>query len=624
MKVNLDYYYIEKIIIKTKELSMSMINKSFNNLINNLKNQSWVRNGLKNQTASFSQTTSLLNESKRSEQLSELQDFMDSDRFKIRVKNKDGSFDTKSLPRPYTAEQVLPLRGLNPDSYATATRTANKFWDRLSNMDLSSSDYLFTWGVNNPDQLRQMVEQGVQAGYVSGWTISSAGTNETGKRPDLSLWPYDQAGKWTKNLRRNLEDAEIIRESNNYEHVSKDIDYDIPLIIDVESYSGLRLMEMVHGVIESGGSAVHLEDQSSDNKKCGHMGGKSIVPLATHIDNLMAIRLASDIAQVPLVTISRTDSLGAELMTGFQDPRDEEFLIARLDKDKFLSDGFFTGTREEHWNKLQEMGWILPYKEDASGKILTYEGEISQKARKVLSNYKSCSVFEDKYYKLQDFAYRMGFNNLDSRISASIFSQLLNYDYVKAERGMPDIHGNTHNIQELYRVRKGVDIAKARCLATAPYADVLWIETSTPNFEDAKEIAQAVHEVFPDQIMSYNMSPSFNWEKNFRDQFGSDWEKHLQDFQVEMAKVGYKYQFITLAGHHVNEDSMAKAAKGLKESGMHFYSQSIQGPEETKLKEHQSNTGSKVSDLRKTLFTGGFSETTTNASDSDTSVQFKN
>ena len=611
---------------------MYTLNRSFSNLITNLKTQPWVKNNIKNnisgisQIAQFSQTRPLLNDSKRSQQLEDLKSFMDSDRFKVKVKKQNGDIVTKDVPRPYTAEQILPLVGLNPDSYSTATRTANKFWNKLSDMDINSNEHLFTWGVNNPDQLRQMVEQGVEAGYVSGWTISSAGTNETGKRPDLSLWPYDQAAKWTKNLRRNLQDAERIRESNNYEHVSKDIDYDIPLIIDVESYSGLRLMEMVHGVIEAGGSAVHLEDQSSDNKKCGHMGGKSIVPLATHIDNLMAIRLASDIAQVPLVTISRTDSLGADLMTGFQDSRDKKFLIAKVDKAEFLSDGMYTGVQEQHWNQLLNIGWILPEKKDASGKVITFEGELSPSARKIIDAYKrGVSLFEDRAFHIQDFANRMGLGEhaTNRSLSHSIFSRLLSYDYVKTQREMEDIHGHTHNIEELYRVRKGVEIATERCLATAPYADVLWIETSTPNFEEAKQIAQSVHEVFPDQIMSYNMSPSFNWEKNFKDQFGSDWEKHLKDFQVEMAKVGYKYQFITLAGHHVNEDSMAKAAKGLKESGMHFYSQSIQSPEEDKLKEHQSNTGSKVSDLRKTLFTGGFSETTTNAGDSDTSVQFK-
>lgn len=592
---------------------MSTLNRAFsNNFLKTLQTQPWVKSG----ASSFSTSAA-----SKEDRLKSLSDFMSSDRFSVNVKGDDGKVVSKPMPRPYTAEQILPLTSSLPKTYETATRTANKFWKRLSSMDLNSDDYLFTWGVNNPDQLRQMVEQGVEAGYVSGWTISSAGTNATGKRPDLSLWPYDQAGKWTKNLRRTLEDAQIIREVNENDHVPADVDYDIPLIIDVESYSGLRLMEMVHGVIEAGGSAVHLEDQSSDNKKCGHMGGKSIVPTATHIDNLMAIRLASDLAKVPLVTISRTDSLGAELLTGFQDSRDEPFLIPQVDKAKFLQDRTLSGIGESHWQKLLEMGWVQQEQVDASGKVLVYEGELSSAARSCLDQFKASTDNALRQKLLASFANGLGMSEHNKMVNM-ILAELLNHDYVKTQRPMGDIHGATHQVQELYRVRKGTEIAKARCLASAPYADILWIETSTPNFEQAREIAQAVHEVFPDQIMSYNMSPSFNWEKNFKDQFGSDWEKHLHDFQVEMARVGYKYQFITLAGHHVNEDSMAKASKGLKKDGMHFYSQSIQSPEEPKLKEHQSNTGSKVSDLRKTLFTGGFSETTTKASDSDTSTQF--
>ncbi|QQK81012.1 isocitrate lyase [Salicibibacter cibi] len=351
----------------------------------------------------------------------------------------------QGVKRPYTAEDVVRLRGSLQIEHTLARKGSEKLWDSLKN-----EDYVNSLGALTGNQAVQQVKAGLKAIYLSGWQVA-ADANLAGEMyPDQSLYPVNSVPQVVKRINNALVRADQIQHMEG----KGDLDYFAPIVADAEAGFGgqLNVFELMKAMIEAGASGVHLEDQLASEKKCGHLGGKVLIPTQNAVRNLVSARLAADVSGVPTVLLARTDADAADLITNDVDPADAEFI---------------TGER-------------------------TDEG--------------------------------------------------------------------------FYRTRAGIDQAIARGLAYAPYADLIWCETSTPNLEEAQKFADAIHEKYPDQMLAYNCSPSFNWEGNLD-------KDTIETFQQEIAKMGYKFQFVTLAGFHALNHSMFQLASGYKNRGMGAYSE---------------------------------------------------
>ncbi len=349
----------------------------------------------------------------------------------------------KGVERPYDAAEVMRLRGSVTIEYTLARMGAEKLW-RL----MHEEDFVNALGALTGNQAMQQVRAGLKAIYLSGWQVA-ADANLAGQMyPDQSLYPADSVPAVVKRINNTFQRADQIQSAEG----KGDIDWFAPIVADAEAGFGgvLNAHELMKGMIEAGAAGVHFEDQLASAKKCGHMGGKVLVPTQEAIQKLVAARLAADICNVPTIIVARTDAMGANLLTSDIDPRDQEFA---------------TGER-------------------------TVEG--------------------------------------------------------------------------FYRVKAGLEQAISRGLAYAPIADLIWCETSTPSLEQAKEFAEAIHAQYPGKLLAYNCSPSFNWKKNLSD-------TDIARFQRELGAMGYKFQFITLAGFHALNHSMFQLARGYKARQMEAY-----------------------------------------------------
>ncbi|WP_371932302.1 isocitrate lyase [Bacillus sp. WLY-B-L8] len=393
----------------------------------------------------------------------------------------------KGVTRPYSAEEVIRLRGSVDIEYTLARRGAEKLWNSLH-----SEDYIHALGALTGNQAMQQVKAGLKAIYLSGWQVAADANLSGHMYPDQSLYPANSVPAVVKRINQTLQRADQIQHMEG----SGDIDYFVPIVADAEAGFGgqLNVFELMKGMIEAGASGVHFEDQLSSEKKCGHLGGKVLLPTQTAVRNLISARLAADVMGVPTLIIARTDADAADLITSDIDPVDQPFI---------------TGER-------------------------TPEG--------------------------------------------------------------------------FFRTKAGLDQAIARGLAYAPYADLVWCETSEPNLEDAKRFAEAIHKKFPGKLLAYNCSPSFNWKKKLDD-------KTIANFQKEIASYGYKFQFVTLAGFHALNYGMFELARGYKERGMAAYSELQQaefaaeqyGYSATR---HQREVGTGYFDEVAQVITGGTSSTT--------------
>src|SRR5688500_14836594 len=347
------------------------------------------------------------------------------------------------IDRDYTSEDVVRLRGSVRIEHSLARLGAEKLW-RL----LAEEDYVNALGALTGGQAVQMAKAGLKAIYLSGWQVAADGNLAAEVYPDQSLYPANSVPAMVRRLNNALLRADQIEWAEG----NDGIDYLLPIVADAEAGFGgpLNAFELMRGMIEAGAAAVHYEDQLAAEKKCGHLGGKVLVPTGQFIRTLLAARLAADVAGVPTLLIARTDADAATLLTSDADERDAQFL---------------TGER-------------------------TPEG--------------------------------------------------------------------------FYCVRAGVDAAIARGLAYAPYADLVWMETSTPDLGEAREFAEAIHAEFPGKLLAYNCSPSFNWRRHLDDET-------IERFQRELGAMGYKFQFITLAGFHALNESMFELARGYAAEGMPAY-----------------------------------------------------
>jgi isocitrate lyase len=389
--------------------------------------------------------------------------------------------------RPYSPAHVERLRGSVHIEHTLARLGAERLWGLLH-----SEPFTAALGALTGNQAVQQVSAGLKAIYVSGWQVAADANDASQMYPDQSLYPADSVPNLLRRLNASLLRADQIHHAEG----RTETHWMAPLVADAEAGFGgnLNAFELMKAMIEAGAAGVHFEDQLSSAKKCGHLGGKVLVPTVEAIQKLVAARLAADVLGVPTVLIARTDAEAASLLTNDIDPRDHEFI---------------TGER-------------------------TAEG--------------------------------------------------------------------------FYRVRSGPRAAIARALSYAPYVDLIWCETSTPDMNDAREFADGVHAKFPGKLLAYNCSPSFNWRKNLDD-------AAIASFQRELGRLGYKFQFITLAGFHALNYSMFELARGYKTAGMSAYcrlqdaefeSEEAHGYAAVK---HQQFVGTGYFDMVQEVVTGGTAST---------------
>ena len=392
-----------------------------------------------------------------------------------------------SIKRDFTAQDVRALRGSVVVRHTLAEKGALRLWDLLH-----SEDYVHALGALTGNQAMQQVKAGLKAIYLSGWQVA-ADANLSGQMyPDQSLYPANSVPNVVRRINQTLQRADQIAHSEGDDSVN----WFAPIVADAEAGFGgpLNAFELMKAMIEAGAAGVHFEDQLASEKKCGHMGGKVLVPTQSFIRVLNAARLAADVCCVPTLVIARTDADAAALLTSDVDERDHEFL---------------TGER-------------------------TPEG--------------------------------------------------------------------------FFHTRSGLDQAIARGLSYAPYADMVWCETSKPDLAQAKRFAEAIHAEYPDKLLAYNCSPSFNWKANLDD-------ATIALFQRELGAMGYKFQFVTLAGFHALNNSMFELASAYRTQGMTAYSD-LQQEEFTNeaigytATRHQREVGTGYFDMVSQAVSGGKSSTT--------------
>jgi isocitrate lyase len=401
----------------------------------------------------------------------------------------------QGIERSYSAADVDRLRGSIHVEHSLARQGAEKFWRMVNSEPVVSA-----LGALTGNQAVQEVQAGLKAIYCSGWQVAGDGNSAGEMYPDQSLYPVDSVPKMVERINNALLRTDQIHHMNG----DHSIDWMAPIIADAEAGFGgnLNAFELTKGMIRAGAAAVHFEDQLSSAKKCGHMGGKVLVPTQDAINKLISARLAADVMAVPTVIIARTDANAAGLLQADYDERDHKFLTG-----KRSSDGF-------------------------------------------------------------------------------------------------------------YEVRDGLDQAIDRGLSYAPYADLLWCETARPNLDEARRFAEAIHARFPGKLLAYNCSPSFNWRANLD-------EQELRSFRESLAEMGYRYQFITLAGWHALNLSMFELSQAYRDNGMFAYSQ-MQDREFEKQDEgfravkHQAFVGTQYFDEVQTVISAGESSTTAMSGSTET------
>ena len=363
----------------------------------------------------------------------------EADELRARWRNEER---WRGITRPYTAEDVVRLRGRIRERHVIAETSAAALW-RLVNAD----DYVPALGCLTGGQAVECARAGLRAIYLSGWQVAADANTAQHTYPDQSLYPVSSVPTVVRRLNNALRRADQVAWAEGDE-----AEFCLPIVADAEAGFGgpLNAFELMTAMIEAGAAGVHFEDQLSSEKKCGHLGGKVLVPTGQFIRTLVAARLAADVLDAPTVLMARTDALSASLLTSDIDERDRTFL-----------------------------------------------------------------------------------------------------DGQRTEEGFFRVHG-------------GLDAAIARARAYAPYADMLWCETATPELDDARAFAEGVHAEFPGKLLAYNCSPSFNWKRRLDDQ-------QVAAFQKELGALGYRFQFITLAGFHALNASMFELAKGFADEGMTAY-----------------------------------------------------
>jgi len=393
----------------------------------------------------------------------------------------------EGVERPYSVDDVMKLRGSVLIEHTLATKGAERLWELLH-----QRDYVHALGALTGNQAIQQVKAGLEAIYLSGWQVAADANLSGHMYPDQSLYPANSVPSVVKRINQALQRADQIQTAEG----KGDTHWFAPIVADMEAGFGgvLNVFELTKAMIEAGAAGVHLEDQLSSEKKCGHLGGPVLLPTQTAVKNLIAARLAADVMGVSTIIVARTDAHAANLITSDIDPVDHPFIV---------------GDR-------------------------TPEG--------------------------------------------------------------------------FYRTEAGIEQAIARGLAYAPYADLVWCETSEPDLDEARQFADAIHAKYPGKLLAYNCSPSFNWKKKLSDD-------EIATFQQEIGAMGYKFQFVTLAGFHSLNFGMFELARGYKDRGMAAYSELQQAEFSAEqhgytATRHQREVGTGYFDEVSLVISGGESSTT--------------
>ncbi|WP_214821902.1 MULTISPECIES: isocitrate lyase [unclassified Exiguobacterium] len=406
----------------------------------------------------------------------------------------------EGVERPYSVEDVMKLRGSIVIEQTLATKGAERLWQLMH-----ERDYVHALGALTGNQAIQQVKAGLEAIYLSGWQVAADANLSGHMYPDQSLYPANSVPSVVKRINQALQRADQIQTAEG----KSDTHWFAPIVADMEAGFGgvLNVFELTKAMIEAGAAGVHLEDQLSSEKKCGHLGGKVLLPTQTAVKNLISARLAADVMGVPTIIVARTDAHAANLITSDIDPIDHPFIIGERTPEGF------------------------------------------------------------------------------------------------------------------YRTEAGIEQAIARGLAYAPYADLVWCETSEPDLAEARQFAEAIHAKYPGKLLAYNCSPSFNWKKKLSDE-------EIATFQQEIGAMGYKFQFVTLAGFHALNFGMFELARGYKDRGMAAYSElqqaefaaEVHGYTATR---HQREVGTGYFDEVSLVISGGQSSTTALAGSTE-AEQFTN
>ncbi|MBR2758965.1 MAG: isocitrate lyase [Exiguobacterium sp.] len=406
----------------------------------------------------------------------------------------------EGVERPYSVEDVMKLRGSIVIEHTLATKGAERLWQLMH-----ERDYVHALGALTGNQAIQQVKAGLEAIYLSGWQVAADANLSGHMYPDQSLYPANSVPSVVKRINQALQRADQIQTAEG----KGDTHWFAPIVADMEAGFGgvLNVFELTKAMIEAGAAGVHLEDQLSSEKKCGHLGGKVLLPTQTAVKNLISARLAADVMGVPTIIVARTDAHAANLITSDIDPIDHPFIIGERTPEGF------------------------------------------------------------------------------------------------------------------YRTEAGIEQAIARGLAYAPYADLVWCETSEPDLAEARQFAEAIHAKYPGKLLAYNCSPSFNWKKKLSDE-------EIATFQHEIGALGYKFQFVTLAGFHALNFGMFELARGYKDRGMAAYSElqqaefaaEVHGYTATR---HQREVGTGYFDEVSLVISGGQSSTTALAGSTE-AEQFTN
>lgn len=406
----------------------------------------------------------------------------------------------EGVERPYSTEDVLKLRGSVLIEQTLAQNGADRLWQLLH-----ERDYVHALGALTGNQAIQQVKAGLEAIYLSGWQVAADANLAGHMYPDQSLYPANSVPSVVKRINQALQRADQIQTAEG----QGDTHWFAPIVADMEAGFGgvLNVFELTKAMIEAGAAGVHLEDQLSSEKKCGHLGGKVLLPTQTAVKNLIAARLAADVMGVSTVIVARTDAHAANLITSDIDPVDHPFIIGERTPEGF------------------------------------------------------------------------------------------------------------------YRTEAGIDQAIARGLAYAPYADLVWCETSEPDLDEARQFAEAIHARYPGKLLAYNCSPSFNWKKKLSDE-------EIATFQQAIGAMGYKFQFVTLAGFHSLNFGMFELARGYKSRGMAAYSELQQAEFAAEsfgytATRHQREVGTGYFDEVSLVISGGQSSTTALAGSTE-AEQFTN
>jgi isocitrate lyase len=410
-----------------------------------------------------------------------------SDQINALVKDWATNERWKGIERPYTAEDVVKLRGSITIEYTLARVGAEKLWKKLN-----TQSYVAGLGALTGNQAIQQIQAGLEAIYLSGWQVAADANLSGSMYPDQSLYPADSVPSVVKRINNALLRADEVQALDG----KGEVDWFAPIVADAEAGFGgnLNAFELMKAMIQAGAAGVHFEDQLSSAKKCGHLGGKVLVPTKEAVAKLVAARLAADVLNVPTLVIARTDADAAGLLTSDIDPTDHKFIIS----EQRSAEGFF-------------------------------------------------------------------------------------------------------------KVKSGIEQGIARAISYAPFADLLWMETSNPDLGYAREFAEAVHAKYPGKMLAYNCSPSFNWAANLT-------RNEMLVFREKLAEMGYKFQFITLAGFHSLNTSMFELAKSYKAKGMAGYSELQEREfalqtEGFKAVKHQSFVGTGYFDAVQNTVMGGTAST---------------